>query len=318
LPAAAVTPAAVGALRALAGLLVGGTVVLVVLAVALLVSGGHSLTLHPAGAALLSLGFASASTATIVALAGGLRAPTLALVFAIATFWTAAALPLWFAIPATLITGLVLAADTRARGGARIGGRVPVAALAAAGAMLLLVAAATAEPRPAPRTATHGGAAAVLLAPAKPRTKHAARSHAAPRHTVVPATTPAAPAPTTRPAPAEFVRAYYAALDEHHFADAWKLLSPAVQARFGTFADWRGGYATTLASAPEDVRVFPAADGSAIVRNVLVARDRTKCGGTLEQRFAVTWKLVPAGSGWAVASLVANTAGTAAKASPCP
>ena len=341
------TPAAVGALRAFAGLLVGGAAVIVVLAAALLVSGGHSLTLHPAGAALLSLGFACASTATIVALAGGLRAPTLALVFAIATSWTAAALPLWSAIPATLITGLVVAADARVRGGARIGGRVPVAALAAAGAMLLLVAAAIAEPRPAPRTATHGGATAVLLAPAK----QAAPAHAAPAATpaapaptpaatpaapaptpaatpVAPAATPAAPAatpsvpgdaaPVARPAPAEFVRAYYAALDKRRFADAWKLLSPAVKARFGTFADWRAGYATTLASAPEGVRVSPVADGSAIVRNVLVARDRTKCGGTLEQRFAVTWKLVPAGSGWTVASLVAKTAGTGAIASPCP
>src|SRR4051812_15870650 len=176
LPAAVVTPAAAGALRAVAGLLIGGVAVVVVLGAALLVSGGHSLTLHPACAALLSLGFACASTATIVALAGGLRAPTLALVFAIATFWTASALPLWFAIPATLITGLVLTADTRARGGARIGGRVPVAALAAAGAMLLFVAAATAEPRPAPRTVAHGSAAAARLAPAR----HAATtSHAA-------------------------------------------------------------------------------------------------------------------------------------------
>ena len=291
-------------------------------------------------------------------MAGGLRAPTLALVFAIATSWTAGALPLWFAVPATLLTGLVLTADGRVRGGARIGGRVPVAALAAAGAMLLVAAAATAEPRPAPRTATPR-AAAPLLVPAKPHAKHVAPAKtpaapaahtpvptatpaAAPAHTPAATATPAAPAvtpaatalatpsdaapalptpsdapPATRPDPAEFVSAYYAALDRHRFAAVWKLLSPAVQSRFGSFADWRAGYATTLANAPEDLAVTPAADGSATVRHVLVARDRTKCGGTREQRFTVTWKLAPAGSGWTVTSLAATIAGPAAKTSPC-
>jgi len=317
-----VTPAAAGVLRALAGLLVGGAAVLLVLAAALLVSGGHSLTLHPAGAALLSLGFACVSTALVVALAGPLRAPSLVLVFAIATSWPAAALPLWFAIPATLVTGFVLTADARVRDGARIGGRVPVAALAAAGAMLLLVAAATAEPRPAPRTVAHGGAATALLAPAESSARHAATpSHAAARSHATPSA--AAPAhaaapPAARPAPAEFVRAYYATLDAHRFADAWKLLSPAVKARFGTFADWSAGYATTLSSAPEDVRVSRAADGSAVVRHILLARDRSKCGGALERRFAVTWKLVPAGSGWTVAGLAATSAGTGATPPSCP
>jgi len=344
-PAAVVTPAAAGTLRALAGLLVGGAAVTVVLAAALLVSGGHSLTLGPACAALLALGFACASTATILAMAGGLRAPTLALVFAIATSWTAGALPLWFAFPATLLTGLVLAADGRVRGGARIGGRIPVAALAGAGAMLLVAAAATAEPRPAPPTATPGAAAAPLT-PANTHPKHVApaKTPAPATHTpapsATPAATPAAPtatpaapavapaatppatpgdaAPATRPDPADFVRAYYAALDKHRFAAVWKLLSPAVQSRFGSFADWRAGYSTTLANAPEKLAVTPAADGSATVRHVLMARDRTKCGGTREQRFTVTWKLAPAGSGWTVASLAATVAGPASKASPCP
>jgi hypothetical protein len=310
LPAAVVTPAAAGALRAFAGLVVGGVAVALVLVVAVLVSGAHSLALHSGSAALLSLGFACASTATIVALADGLRAPTLALVFAIATFWTAAALPLWFAIPATLITGLVLIADDRAGAGARIGGRLPVAALGATGAWLLFVGAATAEPLAGPAATAHGGAAAALLAPAK--TRHAARGkHAAPTRAKTPAPSP------TRPGPAAFIRSYYAALDEHRYADAWTRLSPAVKARFGTFAHWSGGYATTLVSRPEDVRVTPAADGSATVRHSLVARDRTACGGTLEQRFAITWRLAPAGAGWTVASLSATTAGPAVKVSPC-
>jgi hypothetical protein len=312
-----VTPAAAGTLPALAGLLVGGVAVAFVLAAALVVSGDHSLTLGPGSAALLSLGYACASTATVLGLSAGLRAPTLALVFALASLSTAAALPLWVALPATLVTGLVLAADASAGAGARIGGRVPVAALAGAGAMLLLAGAATADSHPAPEQVAHGGAAAVLQAPAKPRAKARAR-HAAPAKPAAtpatPAATPAIPAPTAaRPAPADFVRAYYAALDQHRFADAWTHLSPAVKARFGTFAHWRAGYATTLASAPEDIKVA----GSATVRHVLVARDRTTCGGTREQRFAVTWKLVPAASDWVVATLTATAIGPAAQTTPC-
>jgi hypothetical protein len=166
----------------------------------------------------------------------------------------------------------------------------------------------------------HGGAAAVLQAPANtpaPRANHAApaKPAATPAAALAkPAATPATPAATTaRPAPADFVRSYYAALDQHRFADAWTHLSPAVKARFGTFADWRAGYASTLASAPEDIKV----SGFATVRHVLVARDRTTCGGTREQRFAVTWKLVPAASGWIVASLTATALGSPAQPTPC-
>jgi hypothetical protein len=322
-----VTPAAAGILRAFAGLVAGGVAVALVLVIALLVSGAHSLAVGSGSAALLSLGFACVSTALIVGLSDGLRAPALALVFAIATFWTATALPLWFAIPAALITGVVITADERARGGARIGGVLPVAALAGTGVWLLIVGAATAEPVAAP--AAHAGAGAALLAPAK--TRHAARSHPATRakapashatapasHAKAPASQATAPAPhakaptsqakapatpaTGAPAPADFVRAYYANLNAHRFAAAWALLSPAVKARFGTFAHWRAGYATTLASAPENLSVSTAANGAATVSHALVARDKTPCG-TLERRFAVTWTLVPQAGGWRVAGL---------------
>ena len=293
------TPAAAGTLHAFAGLLAGGVAVALVLAFALIASGDHSISIGSAGAALLSLGFACVSTATIVALSGGLRPPTLALVFAIATAWTATALPLWFGVPATALTAVVLAFDAR-RGGPALGGRVPVAALAAAGAAMLLTAAATAKtrPEPTPVTPPQPSAAAPLRQPRpahRERAKRPAPRHAAAPHaTAIPgdAATPEAPAvpgataPASRPAPDEFVRTYYAALDGHRFADAWKVLSPAVKARFGGLAHWRAGYATTLASVPGDVRVSSAADGTASVRLTLLARDRTSCGKPLERRFA--------------------------------
>ncbi len=315
------TPAAAGTLYALAGLLAGGVGVALALAGALMASRDHSISIGSAGAAFLSLGFACASTATIVGMSGGLRPPTLALVFAIATAWTATALPLWFAVPATALTAVVLAADTR-REGPALGGRVPVAALAAAGAALLLTAAATAKTRPEPAPATQPGAAAPLTQPRpanRERAKRPARRHdAAPRANAAPraAATPAPALAPARPAPGAFVRAYYAALDEHRFADAWKALSPAVKASFGGLAHWRAGYATTLASVPEDVRVSSTADGTATIRHTLLARDRTSCGKPLERRFAVTWTLAPAETGWTVTRLSASPSGPRA-ADPC-
>ncbi|MGH2946194.1 MAG: hypothetical protein ACRDPC_08050 [Solirubrobacteraceae bacterium] len=82
------------------------------------------------------------------------------------------------------------------------------------------------------------------------------------------------------------VRSYYAALDAREYAEAWERLSPAVQAAFGGFDSWRRGYATTVGHRLEDMQVSGAS-----VRLVLVATDRTPCGGTTEQRFSVRWRL---------------------------
>jgi hypothetical protein len=120
-----------------------------------------------------------------------------------------------------------------------------------------LVGAGTAPPPPSP--------AAVIRADRAPVAPPASRPHTGPR---------------------QIVRAYYAALDAHRFARAWARLSPAVQARFGGFAHWRQGYATTLAHRTEDITV-----DRNVVRLTLVATDRTPCGGTTVQRFAVTWRL---------------------------
>jgi hypothetical protein len=109
---------------------------------------------------------------------------------------------------------------------------------------------------------------------------------------VAPEVRPAPPAPPARRPlsptgrAGRLVRSYYAAIDAGHFAAAWTRLSPAVRARFGGFAVWRDGYDTTLGQRVEAVE----ADGAQI-RYVLVARDRTPCGGAVEQRFAVVWTM---------------------------
>jgi hypothetical protein len=91
-----------------------------------------------------------------------------------------------------------------------------------------------------------------------------------------------------------------------------------VRTRFGGYAKWRAGYASTLASRPQDVRVNKAPDGSLTVRHVLVARDKSACGAPLERRFSVTWRLVGTPSRLTVASLAATALGPAVRAPSCP
>jgi hypothetical protein len=95
------------------------------------------------------------------------------------------------------------------------------------------------------------------------------------------------------------VRAYYADLDAKRFEAAWARLSPPVRRGFGGFDGWRAGFATTIASTPEEL----AAEGG-MVRLVLVARDRCP-GGELTRRFAVVWRLERAGTTWRAAAVTA-------------
>ena len=114
----------------------------------------------------------------------------------------------------------------------------------------------------------------------------------------------AAPAPTDRTAPAvpdqtapaapltlsaadTLVRSYYAALDAGEFEQAWARLSPGVQAAFGGFETWRHGYDTTLEHQVDGVQL----QSGGVIQVTLTATDRTPCGGTTTQRFAVTWRV---------------------------
>jgi hypothetical protein len=128
---------------------------------------------------------------------------------------------------------------------------------------------------------------------------------------------PDEPAPTVTPAAA--VTSYYAALDDRSFATAWKRLSPAVRRAFGGFTSWKAGFATTLASRPQDIVATALPGGAFAVRHVLVARDRSACGGDpVERRFSVRWRLVPAASGgWTAASLHAAALGAPAADPAC-
>jgi hypothetical protein len=97
-------------------------------------------------------------------------------------------------------------------------------------------------------------------------------------------------------APRAVITRYYLDLDRRRFAEAWRILSPAVRAGFGTFESWRAGYATTLRSRPRALRIT-GHDGGATAVLVLEAADRAPCG-TLRRSFDVRWELRRAGRGW--------------------
>jgi hypothetical protein len=111
--------------------------------------------------------------------------------------------------------------------------------------------------------------------------------------------------------PGRVVTAYYAALDARRFGAAWRTLGPAVRARFGSFAGWRAGYATTRSSRPERLRVTRTGS-SATVEHVLAATDRTPCG-PVRRRFAVRWTLLAEHGRWTARALTAVALATA----PC-
>ena len=172
-------------------------------------------------------------------------------------------------------------------------GRVRVAVAGASACACGLVVGSTARVLPAAALAGVAATALVLAVggsgEAAPRAevwsyKAPAVVEPAPR-TPAPVATPApAPPPLERP---EFVRRFYAAIEDGRFGHAWGRLGPAIRARTPSFETWRAGYATTLSTRVEDLRV--EADGN--VRHVLVAVDSTPCGGATERRYEVLWYL---------------------------
>lgn len=89
--------------------------------------------------------------------------------------------------------------------------------------------------------------------------------------------------------------AYYEALNDRRFEDAWAFLSPAMQARVGPFASWRAGFDSTVRT---DVDITPAAGND--LRVQISATDRTAGGGQVTRRFTGTWTLIfdPAQRRW--------------------
>jgi hypothetical protein len=170
---------------------------------------------------------------------------------------------------------------------------------------------------PAPRAASRRAAPAPIEAAPAATPNATAPAALAPHPTVAPAPAPAPTPATPAPAAAErFVRDYYAAIDARRYGVAWRMLAPAVQARFGGFATWRRGYARTVASTPGSLRVT-AAPGGATVALTLRAGDRDACGKTVERRFAVTWRLARTDAGWRATAAAARALTASGPAAGC-
>lgn len=84
------------------------------------------------------------------------------------------------------------------------------------------------------------------------------------------------------------VIAFYQALNERRYADAYALLSPAYQART-PFESWVAGYVTVERISVEQARGGLLPD--AVVVTITVV-DRLPTGGTVTRRFGGTWFLV--------------------------
>ncbi|MCC6174535.1 MAG: hypothetical protein IT305_04450 [Chloroflexi bacterium] len=83
------------------------------------------------------------------------------------------------------------------------------------------------------------------------------------------------------------VEAFYRALSDGRYDEAYAFYSPALQAK-NPFERWKAGYATTQAI---DVTTTPGAIPTE-VKVVLAATDSTPGGGTVTNRFRGTWTLV--------------------------
>jgi hypothetical protein len=127
-----------------------------------------------------------------------------------------------------------------------------------------------------------------------------------------------APAPRGIAAPTAqaAITSFYAALDDRRFASAWEALSPAVRTAFGGFDGWRAGYSNTISSRPSHFRVTAGPRGATVVEHILTAGDRSSCG-PVEQRFAVSWRLIEVDGAWLAESLTATKRSGPAPATAC-
>ena len=109
---------------------------------------------------------------------------------------------------------------------------------------------------------------------------------------------------------------FYAALDAREFGQAWDGLSPAIRTAFGGFDGWKKGYAATISSRPSGFKVTSGPRGTTTVEHVLAATDRASCG-PVEQRFAVTWRLIEVDGAWLAESLTATKRSGPTPATAC-
>ena len=313
--------------------------VLVVLVIRMLTAGAEHLDVGGPSLVAISVGFAFANAAALLVVTrtwAALRPTTLLLTVLAAIAWPLSGHALLAAPVAVLLVGLLVDRDRRVPGQTRLTSLSGALALATMALFAVVAGAITSPVRLAPTPLTadettapergsddaawaeddtapvvedvpRGGDDAPPTVEDTPRVDDDAPAPApAARHrSAPPGPATSTPGAARLPSAASFVRAYYADLDAQRFAEAWKRLTPGVQAALGPYARWKAGYAETISSRPRDLTVSGGRTRTTVT-HILVARNKG-CDGA--RRFSVTWQLRAVGSRWTVASLGATVAG---------
>ena len=90
---------------------------------------------------------------------------------------------------------------------------------------------------------------------------------------------------------ADYVRAFYADLEQRRFKEAWPRLAEDLRASYGSFEDWASGFDTTLRQSTSDLVATAAGPATVRVSLTLTAVDRDKHDCEVTRRFAVEWRL---------------------------
>jgi hypothetical protein len=97
---------------------------------------------------------------------------------------------------------------------------------------------------------------------------------------------------------AEYVRAFYADLEQRKFRAAWPRLADDLRQIHGSFENWERGFADTVSQSATDVTAKAVGPTTAQVLLTLTAVDRDKHECEVTRRFAILWRLDHTGDDW--------------------
>ena len=114
---------------------------------------------------------------------------------------------------------------------------------------------------------------------------------------------PADTAPVSTPAldvnPAtDYVRAFYADLEQRRFRAAWPRLAEDLRASYGSYETWASGFDNTVRQSASDLVAKAAGPATVRVSLTLTAVDRDKHDCEVTRRYAVEWRLDLMGGKW--------------------
>jgi hypothetical protein len=99
-------------------------------------------------------------------------------------------------------------------------------------------------------------------------------------------------------AAADYVRAFYADLEQRNFRAAWPRLAEDLRKRHGGFGAWVRGFDSTVRQSASDLVATAAGPATVRVSLMLTAVDRDKRDCEVTRRFAVEWRLDLMGRRW--------------------